>query len=142
MANITLVLHLVVVFGGVVSDVIDKSLFFTGSDKADNWQPLIYDKDGQSFEFGEIITFRTEGSKGNTLIVGLWRCNKPGVYPFSSDAGDESFYLLEGEFEIEVAATGEKYHYKAGDIGSWTQGVPTFWTIKEPVKKVLFLAAA
>ncbi len=117
-------------------------LFFSGNIEMNDWMPFQYEKDGKMVDFGEMVLTRTAGSAGNTYYVGAWRCDKLGKTYFSSDAGDETFLVLEGELEIEVLATGEKFAYKPGDICSWTKGTPTMWDIKKPMKKVLVIADA
>ncbi len=117
-------------------------LFFSGNIEMKDWIPFQYEKDGKMVDFGEMVLTRTAGSAGNTYYVGIWRCDKLGKTYFSSDAGDETFLVLEGELEIEVLATGEKFHYGQGDICSWTKGTPTMWDIKKPMKKMFVIADA
>ncbi|MCW5624373.1 MAG: cupin domain-containing protein [Burkholderiales bacterium] len=120
-------------------DMNTAQLFFSGSTEMNDWIPFQYEKDGKMVDFGEMVLTRTAGSAGNTYYVGIWRCGVCKMY-FSSDAGDETFLVLEGELEIEVLATGEKFSYKPGDICSWTKGTPTMWDIKKPMKKMFVIA--
>ena len=60
---------------------------------------------------------------------------------YSSELGDETFLVLEGEVHITVEETGEVFEYRVGDIGSWSQGTRTVWDIKAPFKKFYVVAA-
>jgi uncharacterized protein len=114
--------------------------FFSGNILMDDWIPLRYEKDGETVEFGEMVVMRELGSAGNTYSVGLWRCNVLGRTFFSSDDGDETFVVLEGEVEIEDLTDGTKHVYGPGDICSWSKGTPTMWDIRKPMKKVFVIA--
>jgi len=123
-------------------DMNTAQLFFSGNIGMNDWVPFEFEKDGRTVTFGEMVVTRTTGSAGNVYAVGVWRCNQLGKTAFSSDDGDETFIVLEGEVEIEVVATGEKFVYRAGDICSWTKGTPTIWDIRKPMKKVFVIADA
>jgi quercetin dioxygenase-like cupin family protein len=43
------------------------------------------------------VLFRTEGSAGNVLAVGLWRAEDGTTPIHTSEAGDETFLVLSGE---------------------------------------------
>lgn len=116
--------------------------FFSGNIVMEDWIPLRYEKDGVTVEFGEMVVMRELGSAGNTYSVGLWRCSRLGKTFFSSDDGDETFVVLEGEVEIEDLTDGTKHVYGPGDICSWSKGTPTMWDIRKPMKKVFVIADA
>jgi hypothetical protein len=42
------------------------------------------------------VLFRTEGSAGNVLAVGLWRAENGTTPIHTSEAGDETFLVLSG----------------------------------------------
>lgn len=46
---------------------------FTGSAAADAWVPFKFMQDGAEHVYGEMVLFRSQGSAGNGLAVGLWR---------------------------------------------------------------------
>lgn len=51
----------------------------SGSTTASNWQPFTFTQDGVEHAYGETVLFRTEGSAGNVLAVGLWRARGRAV---------------------------------------------------------------
>ena len=72
---------------------------------------------------------------GKVLAVGLWR-GPDGTTPvYTSEAGDETFLVLEGEVEIERVDTGERFHFGPGQICAWSSGMPTRWTLEGGFKK-------
>jgi uncharacterized cupin superfamily protein len=115
--------------------------FASGSTRDDAWVPFEYPQDGAMHVYGEIVPMRMQGSGGRTLAVGLWRCNELGTSPvYKSELGDETFLVLEGEVTIAVLATGESFTYRPGDVGSWSKGTPTRWTVHSPFKKFYVVA--
>lgn len=124
-------------------DIKAAASFFSGNVGADQWQPFTYPQDGAMETYGEVVPFRDTGSSGRLLAVGLWRCTTLGNSPlYSSELGDETFLVLEGEVHITVVETGEVFEYRAGDVGSWSRGTRTVWDVKSPFKKFYVVAEA
>jgi uncharacterized cupin superfamily protein len=114
----------------------------TGSTREQRWEPFVFQQDGGTHTYGEVILFRTSGTAGNVLAVGLWR-GPDGTTPiYTSEAGDETFLVLEGEVEIERVDTGEHFHFGPGDICAWSTGTPTRWTLRGGFKKFFVTAGA
>ena len=123
-------------------DIKAQASFFSGNIDEAEWQPFEYPQEGKLETYGEVVPFREAGSGGKLLAVGLWRCLTLGDSPmYCSELGDEAFLVLEGEVEITVLETGEKFHYREGDVGSWSQGTKTVWNIKQAFKKFYVVAA-
>ncbi|MEO1228478.1 MAG: cupin domain-containing protein [Myxococcota bacterium] len=107
-----------------------------------DWQPFQYMENGTPFTFGEFIPLRMEGTGGYTLAVGLWRVSEPSTSPpYTSELGDETFLVLEGEVEIEIEGEPKRRRYGAGDYVSWSMGTPTTWHIVQAPFKKFFVVA-
>ncbi len=117
--------------------------FFRGrTDTEEGWAPFDYVEPeiGQQ-TYGEFMLFRTGGTVVGSLLVGLWRVPEPSTSPmYTSQLGDETFVVLEGEMTVEILDTGEKLDFGPGDIGSWSRGTRTVWTIHSPFKKFFVVA--
>jgi uncharacterized cupin superfamily protein len=113
-----------------------------GNAAAEDWQPFAFVQDGATHTYGETVLFRTHGSAGNPLAVGLWRGPDGTTPTYTSEAGDETFLVLEGEVEIERLDTGERFTYRPGDVCSWSQGTPTRWHLRGGFKKFYVTARA
>ena len=74
----------------------------SGSTTASNWQPFTFTQDGVEHAYGETVLFRTEGSAGNVLAVGLWRAEDGTTPIYTSEAGDETFLVLSGAVASSV----------------------------------------
>ena len=123
-------------------DIKAQASFFSGNIDDAAWQPFEYPQEGKLQSYGEVVPFRESGSGGKLLAVGLWRCLTLGHSPmYCSELGDETFLVLEGEVEITALETGEKFHYREGDVGSWSQGTKTVWNVIRPFKKFYVVAA-
>ena len=117
--------------------------FYRGAlDVNEGWGPFDYvEPETGPQTYGEIILFRAGGSGQGTLLVGLWRVTEPSTSPmYTSQLGDETFLVLEGEVSIDVLDTGEKLEFGPGQVGSWSKGTRTVWTIKSPFKKLFVVA--
>lgn len=123
-------------------DIKTSAAFFSGNVDDDDWQPFVYPQDGETQSYGEFVPFREAGSAGRLLAVGLWRCRTLGSSPvYSSELGDETFLVLEGEVHITALDTGEVFKYRTGDVGSWSQGTRTSWDVKSEFRKFYVVAA-
>lgn len=111
-------------------------------DTDENWTAFEYvEPETGPQSFGEVTLFRAGGSGTGTLLVGLWRVNEPSTSPmYTSQLGDETFLVLEGEMTVEILDTGEKLEFGPGDVGSWSKGTRTVWTIRSPFKKFFVVA--
>ncbi len=107
----------------------------SGSTTASNWQPFTFTQDGVEHAYGETVLFRTEGSAGNVLAVGLWRAEDGTTPIYTSEAGDETFLVLSGAVDIERLDTGERFSYGVGEVCSWSRGTPTRWHLRGGFKK-------
>ena len=65
------------------------------SGSTSNWQPFTFTQNGSSMRTATVL-FRTEGSAGNVLAVGLWRAEDGTTPIHTSEAGDEPFLVLSG----------------------------------------------
>lgn len=115
---------------------------FTGSSSASEWVPFNFVEDGVQQTYGEMILFRAVGSAGNGLAVGLWRGPDGETPIYTSEAGDESFLVLEGEATIDFLDLKESKTFKVGDICAWSQGSPTVWHLRGGFKKFFVTANA
>jgi uncharacterized cupin superfamily protein len=100
----------------------------------------VFQQDGETHTYGEVILFRSEGSTGKVLGVGLWRAPDGSSPVYTSEAGDETFLVLEGECEIERVDTGERFRFGPGDVCAWSSGTPTRWTLRGNFKKFFVVA--
>ena len=107
----------------------------SGNSTASEWQPFTFTQDGAEHAYGETVLFRTEGSAGNVLAVGLWRGPDGSTPIYTSEAGDETFLVLTGAVDIERLDTGERFSYRVGDVCSWSRGTPTRWHLRDGFKK-------
>lgn len=117
--------------------------FYRGrTDSDEGWVPFDYlEPETGPQTYGEVLLFRAGGSGDGTLLVGLWRVTEPSTSPmYSSQIGDETFLVLDGEMTVEVLDTGEKLEFGPGDVGSWSKGTRTVWTIRSPFKKFFVVA--
>lgn len=116
--------------------------FHRGSASGGEYVPFQYaDPEGTLQTTGEIAWIRDHGSGDGTLLVGVWRIAGPAVTPvYSSEPGDETFLVLEGEVTIEVVGTGERQTFRTGDVGSWSKGTHTRWHFPGDFKKLVVVA--
>ena len=124
-------------------DVAEKLIsFYTSNTGAEDFVPFEYEEPGVGMQtFGEIHLIRAGGSGDGTLLAGIWRLQESTTSPvYTSAAGDETFLVLEGEVTIQVLDTDETFHFKPGDIGSWSKGTRTIWDFKAPFKKFVVVA--
>ena len=119
-----------------------KNIFHRGNVNEGTFAPFQYDEPGMPPQtFGDISTVRMEGSDGTTLAVGLWVVKESSTSPiYTSQLGDETFLVLEGEVDVHDLDTGEVHHFKKGDFCSWSKGMRTRWTIRGPFKKFFAVA--
>ncbi len=51
---------------------------------------------------------------------------------------DETFYVLEGEVEVEIE-DGEKVSFGKGDLVTFKEGTKCRWKLKKPIRKHYYL---
>ena len=115
---------------------------FTGNTHAPEWVPFKFTQDGALHAFGEMVSFRSIGSVGNGLAVGLWRAPDGDTPIYTSEAGDETFLVLEGEVTIDFLDLKQSKTFRVGDVCAWSQGSRTLWHMKGGFKKFYVVANA
>lgn len=122
--------------------VADLPTFVQSNVDVTEFTPFEYYEPGQGMQtFGEFHLIRAGASGNGTLVAGIWRIGEAVTSPvYTSDAGDETFLVLEGSVTIKLIDTGEEKHFKAGDVGSWSRGTRTQWTFSAPFKKLVIVA--
>ncbi|QDG75522.1 cupin domain-containing protein [Labrenzia sp. PHM005] len=96
----------------------------------------------QTFEIPDFITFRILLSGNQT--DGTLAIFEDDVHPGQGPARhihrdqDETFFFLEGEFDVEIA--GERHHMKPGDVGFVPRGtVHAFKNVGSTVGKLRYI---
>jgi uncharacterized cupin superfamily protein len=113
---------------------------FTGAISASDWVPFNFTENGSKHSYGEMILFRSVGSAGNGLAVGLWRAPDGDTPIYASEAGDETFLVLAGEVTIDFLDSKESKTFKVGDVCAWSQGSRTVWHLSGGFKKFFVTA--
>jgi uncharacterized cupin superfamily protein len=115
---------------------------FSGATSAENWVPFKFMQDGAEHAYGEMVLFRSTGSAGNGLAVRLWRAPDGDTPIYTSEAGDETFLVLNGEATIEFLDLSESKTFKVGDVCAWSQHSRTRWQLRNGFKKFFVVAKA
>jgi uncharacterized cupin superfamily protein len=115
---------------------------FSGSTGVEEWVPFKFMQDGKENTFGDMVLFRSVGSAGNGLAVGLWRAPDGDTPIYTSEAGDETFLVLNGEATIDFLDLNESKTYKVGDVCAWSQNSRTRWHLSGNFKKFFVVAKA
>jgi uncharacterized cupin superfamily protein len=102
---------------------------------AGGYDPDIID----GIQVGEFHGLEPEAATVNKLDVGLWRSD-PATYDYFFES-DEAFHVVEGAATIELPDTDERIELKVGDIAYFRAGTQSVWTITEPFKKFVVMAA-
>lgn len=113
---------------------------FTGSLAADAWEPFVFMQDGAEHRYGEVVMFRSIGATGHVLGVGLWRAPDGTTPIYTSESGDETFLVLDGEAEIEFLDLGERRRFGPGDICAWSRHSRTRWHLRGSFRKFFVVA--
>jgi uncharacterized cupin superfamily protein len=80
-----------------------------------------------------------ETASAGRLDVSLWRSD-PATYDYLFES-DEAFHVVEGAATIELPDTGETIEVRQGDVAYFKAGTRSVWTITEPFKKFVVIAA-
>lgn len=89
-------------------------------------------------QVGEFRGLEPKGASPNELDVSVWRSDPATYdYPFESD---EAFYVVAGAATVELPDTGETIELRPGDVGYFTAGTRSVWTITQPFKKFVVIA--
>lgn len=115
---------------------------FTGATNAEGWVPFKFVQEGAEHTYGEMVLFRSVGSVGNGLAVGLWRAPDGETPIYTSEAGDETFLVLQGEATIDFLDLNESKSFKVGDVCAWSQHSRTRWHLSGDFKKFFVVANA
>jgi uncharacterized cupin superfamily protein len=102
---------------------------------AEAFEPDIVD----GVQVGEFHGLEPEGATANGLEVGLWRSD-PATYDYFFE-GDEAFHVVEGAATIDLPETDERIELKVGDVAYFRAGTRSVWTITQPFKKFVVIAA-
>ena len=70
------------------------------------------------------------------LDVESWGTWEKEVSECDWSYGDtETFYVLDGEVEVEDPKTGEKIEFGKGDLVQFKKGLKCIWKVKKPIRK-------
>jgi uncharacterized cupin superfamily protein len=101
---------------------------------AEDYEPDIVD----GTQVGDFHQLELNGASVNELDVSLWRSD-PATYDYLFE-NDEAFHVITGAATIELPDTGEKIELRAGDVGYFSAGTRSVWTITEPFKKFVVIS--
>jgi uncharacterized cupin superfamily protein len=101
---------------------------------AEGYEPDVID----GTQVGEFHQIEPAGGSAEQLDACLWRSG-PGTYDYQFE-NDEAFHVVEGTATIQLPDTDERIDLRAGDIGYFTAGTRSIWTITEPFKKFTVIA--
>ncbi|WP_138419558.1 cupin domain-containing protein [Aquibacillus sediminis] len=94
----------------------------------DKWEPFVV----EGMEIGQVSWLRQTQDDNGVLAAGLWKHRReehPNGMPYGVD-GNETFYVLQGEAEIETN-TGETMLLEEGNSYSFTDGFTGLWRTKK-----------
>ncbi len=91
----------------------------------------------EGVQIGEFRGLAPEGVSPS-LDACLWRSD-PATYDYVFE-NDEAFHVVQGAATVELLATGERIELREGDIGYFTRGTRSVWTITQPFKKFTVIA--
>ena len=70
------------------------------------------------------------------LSVDSWGTWSKEKSEFDWSYGDtETFYVLEGDVEVEDPESGEKIEFGKGDLVQMNKGLKCKWKVKKPIRK-------
>jgi uncharacterized cupin superfamily protein len=102
---------------------------------AEGFEPELID----GIQVGEFHGLEPEGPTANELDVSLWRSD-PATYDYLFES-DEAFHVIEGAATVELPDTDERIELKVGDVAYFRAGTRSVWTITQPFKKFVVIAA-
>jgi uncharacterized protein len=101
---------------------------------ADGYEPDII----EGAQVGEFRGLEPKASTAIALDVCVWRSD-PATYDYLFE-NDEAFHVVEGAATVELLDTGETIELRPGDVGYFTAGTRSVWTITQPFKKFTVIA--
>ena len=96
----------------------------------EGWEPCVT-SDGRTIGMAKWLRRRALEEWAHTAMV--WSC-EPMTFDYVFP-GDESFLIVSGRVRIRLEDGGETVELGEGDVASFPKGMPSVWTVLEPLVK-------